>query len=219
MSSLKKPKLVIFDIDGTLLNTEEGLVFSIMAALKKNGLTLPEDVNIKTFIGPPIQNSFRKTFPSLSDQQIAGLALDFRNDYKTSGLFKAFVYPGLEEVIQKLVTAGNKIAVATYKREDYAYSIVDHFGITKYTHNIHGSDFAGKLKKADIIKLCAAESGIPLLDCIMVGDSDNDSDGAIAAGTAFIPVTYGFGFTSKTDFCKIPHLGVANKPEDLLKII
>ena len=73
-----------FDIDGTLLNTEEGLVFSIMAALKKNGLTLPEDVNIKTFIGPPIQNSFRKTFPSLSDQQIAGLALDFRNDYKTN---------------------------------------------------------------------------------------------------------------------------------------
>jgi len=215
----KNYKLLIFDVDGTLFDTSEGIISSVKYALKKNKLSLSHGIDYqRTFIGPPIQNTLKRLFPHLSDERIKEVALDFRNQYKDVDLCKATPYSGLYEALDKLTQKGIKIAVATFKREDYAYDIVDHFGITKYTDNIFGQDFEGKRDKADIIELAIKKSGLPGEDCLMIGDTSSDGDAAKKAGIDFLEVTFGFGFTKDKHYDG-PSIGSIDSYKELLEII
>ena len=93
-----------------------------------------------------------------------------------------------------------KVGIATYKREDYALQILEHFHFDKYASVMHGADNFNQMKKKDIIQLCVKEMGLTDPSrIIMVGDSDNDAIGAADAGMKFIGVIYGFGFASKKE--------------------
>ena len=215
----KNYKLLIFDVDGTLFDTSEGIISSVKYALKKNKLSLSHETNYqRTFIGPPIQNTLKRLFPHLSEERVKEVALDFRNQYKDVDLCKATPYPHLYEVLDELTKRGIKIAVATFKREDYAYDIVDHFGITKYTDNIFGQDFDGKRDKADIIELAIKKSGLPKESCLMIGDTSSDGDAAKKAGIDFLEVTFGFGFTKESHY-QGESIGSINSYPELLKVI
>lgn len=215
----KKYKLLIFDVDGTLFDTSSGIISSVKYALKKNKLSLSHETNYqRTFIGPPIQNTLKRLFPELPEERIKEVALDFRNHYKDVDLFKATPYPNLYEAFDELTKRDIKIAVATFKREDYAFGIVDHFGITKYTDNIFGQDFEGKRDKADIIELAIKKSGLPKKDCLMIGDTSSDGDAAKKAGIDFLEVTFGFGFT-KDNHYQGYSIGAIDSYPELLEII
>lgn len=219
MKRKSKIKLAIFDVDGTLLETSEGIISSALYALNSKGLSLPNDFNTDTLIGPPIQDSFAKLFPELSQEEIKELSLVFRNHYKDVDLYKAKVYDGIIEMLQNLCKNGLKVAIATYKREDYARDIVAHFGLDEYSSCTHGQDFEGIRKKKDIIALCLKELGISNEEAVMIGDASSDYLGALANEVAFIPVTYGYGFKSLSDVEDIKHLGVASTPMDIWRII
>ena len=109
-------------------------------------------------------------------------------------LCKAKLYDGVLETLSKLKQRGVKVAVATYKREDYAAKILDVFRITPYCDWIQGSDFAGKLSKADIIELCLQKLNVDKSKVLMVGDTEHDMIGAQNAGVNFLAVSFGFGF-------------------------
>ena len=190
-----KYKMVIFDVDGTLLDTTEGVLDAVKYTIEKEGLPgLPEEV-LKTFIGPPIQDSFRKAYQIEDKGYLQELAGIFRGRYKDFGLLKAYPYEGIYEVFDRLLAAGVKPAIATYKREDYARTIVRHFGFEKYTDIIFGADHENKLKKKDIICKCLeAYGGLPAKEAIMVGDTEHDAIAARQIGMDFLGVTYGFGF-------------------------
>ena len=124
---MKQYKMVIFDVDGTLLNTTEGIMNAVKFTIEKAGLSeLSEDV-LKTFIGPPIQDSFGKAYEIEDKLYLQKLAGIFRGRYKDFELLKAYPYDGIYEVFDRLLVAGIKPAIATYKREDYARSIMQHF--------------------------------------------------------------------------------------------
>lgn len=215
----KNYKLLIFDVDGTLFDTSEGIISSVKYALKKNKLSLSHGIDYqRTFIGPPIQNTLKRLFPELAEERIKEVALDFRNHYKDVDLCKATPYPHLYEVLDELDKRGIKIAVATFKREDYAFGIVDHFGITKYTNNIFGQDFEGKRDKADIIELAIKKSGLPKEACLMIGDTSNDGDAAKKAGIDFLEVTFGFGFTKDKHY-EGESIGSIDSYPELLNIL
>ena len=111
---------------------------------------------------------------------------------------------------------GIKTAVATYKRQDYAEKILKHFGFDKVCDVICGSDFEGKLTKKDIIKNAMDSLGIvDRKRAVMVGDSDNDAQGADELGIPFIGVTYGFGFDDKADVDMFPNVGCASTCEEI----
>lgn len=212
-------KVVVFDVDGTLLDTSEGVIASVKYTIEKHRLHTLTDEVLSTFIGPPIQDSFARTY-GLEGDILQELATTFRNQYKDVDLLKAVPYEGIYEVFEELIKAGIKPAIATYKRQDYALEIMQHFGFDKYTDIIYGADHENKLKKRDIIEKALKDSGAAdYMEAVMIGDSDNDAIGAQGIGTHFIGVTYGYGFKSADDVNKFTNVGIANNTKELIPLL
>lgn len=212
-------KNVIFDLDGTLLDTTEGILESARFAACEMGFgELPHETMLK-FIGPPIQQSFIRYY-GVSAENAQKAATIFRDYYKSKALFKAVPYPGIYDACAKLLENGVKLAVATYKREDYAVMLLEHFLFDRYCHPMHGADHFNVLKKEDIVQLCQREMGCFPEESVLVGDTEHDATGAYKANTPFMAVTYGFGFKLGEDLnlkCRL--VGIANTPMQIADIV
>ena len=213
--------LIIFDVDGTLLDTSEGVLSSVKFAIRNTGHELPSDAVLKTFIGPPVQDSFSRVFGVVGDERNRMAEL-FRTRYKNIDLLKAEPYEGIFDLFEALADKNIAISIATYKRQDYAESIVKYFGFDKYTNVVCGSDFDGKLKKSNIIANAVKLSGFDINNAVMVGDTVQDNIGAAAVGMDFIAVTYGFGFKDQCEIACVKGadvVGIACNPLDILSIL
>lgn len=216
---MAKYDLVIFDVDGTLLDTTEGVIAAVKYTIDKFGFRpLPEQKLLK-FIGPPIQNSFADAY-GLSGDILQEIATVFRNRYSKHDLFGAVPYYGIFELMQTLKDGGIMSAVATYKREDYALTLLRHFGFDRFTDIIYGGDHENRLKKSDIIQKCISASGIADKNrIVMVGDTENDAVGAEKIGVDFLAVTYGFGFKTPESLNSVKHVGSSVTASGLLEYI
>jgi phosphoglycolate phosphatase len=210
-----KYSAILFDVDGTLLDTGPGLRAAIDCTLQHEGLHPLDDATIRTFIGPPIQDSIRRVY-GLSVEEAWRVATLFRSFYQGDALLMAQPYDGVLDVCAELVRRDVPIAIATYKRQDYAERVLKHFGFDHFTTHLFGSDFEGKLTKADIIAHAAASLGVPHEDALMVGDTKHDAIGAEQAGMPFLGVTYGYGFATEDDVRSYPCVGVAMSPREIL---
>lgn len=209
-------KNVIFDLDGTLLDTREGIIESVKYAAKVLGYKELPYKELLAFIGPPIQQSFMAHYGC--DKETAQKAADiFRDYYKTVALLKAVPYEGIYELCNELKRRGIKMSVATYKREDYALTLLRHFHFDDYCDPMHGADGENKRKKKDIVQMCMDEMGAEPENTVLIGDTDHDETGAEDAGIGFIAVTYGFGFHNAEEVGKC--IGVANTPLDIADIL
>lgn len=214
---MKKYEIAVFDVDGTLLDTTEGVLASVRYTIDKMGFAPLSEEQLLTFIGPPIQDSFAQAY-HLEGEILQTIATCFRNRYKDFELFKAVPYDGIYELLDSLSEKGIKLAVATYKRQDYAEAILKHFGFDRYTDILYGADHENKLKKVDIIKKCMDDLGVHDYGrAVMVGDSSHDATGARKIGMDFIGVTYGFDFKSSSDVFAFDAVGAAASPKDILQ--
>ena len=214
---MKKYEIAVFDVDGTLLDTREGVLESVKHTIQKFGMDMPEPEVLRSFIGPPIQDSFAKTY-HLDKAQADEMAAEFRLVYKDKYLFCAEPYEGIYELMDELIKRGVKVAVATYKRQDYAENILRHFKFDQYSNVLYGADFEGKLKKVDIIRKCMVDLGsTDYSNAVMIGDSWHDANGAEQIGVDFIGVTYGFDFRTDEDVRKCTCIGSADTPLEVLK--
>ena len=211
-------KNVIFDLDGTLLDTSEGVIESAKYAAKQMGYKELDYQTMLTFVGPPIQNSFKKHY-GCSDEEAQRAANIFRDYYKNEALLLAKPYDGIYDLCELLKLKGIRMAVATYKREDYALTLLKHFGFDKYCDPMHGADNNNVLKKEDIVRMCQCEMGTSNDDCVLVGDTDNDAIGAKKADIKFIAVTYGFGFKNEKDLKDYSYIGLADNPIGVLNFV
>lgn len=209
---------VVFDVDGTMINPHEGLIECVKATIKKLNYKMLDDEVLNSFIGPPIQNSFQKYY-SLSDDDAKKARDIFRGFYqKDEYLFKAYVYNGIVDLLKYLKENNIKTGIATYKREDYAIKLLEHFDLAKYCNSICGSDFENKLSKTDIIKNCMKSLGVDNPnDTIMIGDTAFDGFAANELGMNFICCTYGFGFKTQNEIAQCKNIFVANDACELLK--
>lgn len=196
---MSKYQAVLFDLDGTLMDTSEGILSSVKYTIDVMGFEPIDDDYFETFIGPPIQHTLQRIY-HLDDATRDKAAAVFREHYSTVDLCKAKLYDGVLETLSELKQKGIKIAVATYKREDYTTKLLDEFGISPYCDWIQGSDFAGKLTKADIIELCLQKLNVDKSKVLMVGDTEHDMIGAQNAGVDFLAVTFGFGFHDSREY-------------------
>ncbi len=210
---------VAFDLDGTLLDTRKGIISAVIRTLKKWKMSIPDQQTLENIIGPPMQLSL-KTIYNLSDDKAMEIANCFREEYtKEEFLFDATPYDGIFDLLQELISKKINIGIATYKREDYAKKLLHWFGFDKFTQHIFGSDFDGKLKKHDIIRLCLESMGCnDYSNSVYVGDGNSDGKGANILGMKFIAVTYGFGFKPNTEI-EYPNIGIANTPSDIISIL
>lgn len=213
-----KYRSIIYDLDGTLLDTTEGILEAVkhtISCMKLN--PLPEQSLIK-FIGPPIQKSFQKYY-NFDGNQSQVAANIFRDYYKSVSLLKAKPYSQIMNMCKELKQKGIKQAVATYKREDYAIDLLCHYNFDMFIDIIHGADNNNILTKQNIIELCIKELKTQSKYCVFIGDSENDAIGAEKAGIDFIGVTYGFGFKTIEDVDAYPNIGVANSVEEITNFV
>ena len=210
-------KAAIFDLDGTLLDTSPGILECVRCVADQQGYpSLPLD-QLLTFIGPPLKNSFMRCY-GCSEEEADRLTAAYRAHYREGALLHAEPYAGIYEVCDALKANGITLAVATNKPNVFSERILRHFGFDRYLSEIRGVDMAGKLSKADLIRLCveSAGDGDPA-KCVMIGDSEYDAKGANEAGVPFIGVSYGFGNIDEME--RYPCIGIAATPLEILGII
>lgn len=211
-------KAVLFDLDGTLLDTGEGVISSVRYTIEQMKLPPLSDEVLKTFVGPPIKKKMMEMF-DLSDDAASTAMSVFREHYGQNDIYIAKVYDGLIELLDALRDKGYKLGVATYKREDQAGKLLEKFGLAGKFDVIHGSDVDGKLTKTDVVNNCVKDLGFAPQEMVLVGDSDNDAIGAMQAGLKFIGVTYGYGFKSEDDVKCYDNIAAVESCEEVLKYL
>lgn len=212
-----KYRSVLFDLDGTLADTSEGVYESVRYASKKLGLKEADEALLKKFIGPPLQVTFAKEY-GLSERSINEAVKAFREFYGREGVYMCRAYEGMDGLLHKLRRAGFKVGTATYKREDYAVNLLR----KKFTFEfdtVRGADAEGKLTKAEISLMAVKDMGASVSETLLVGDSSFDAEGAAAAGMDFAAVTYGFGFKEKPDADKYPNIGCCGSVKELEELL
>ena len=203
---------ILFDLDGTLTDSGEGIINCAISALEHFHLPIPERNALRVFVGPPLQDSFPR-FGVPADKVDEAIAV-YRERYVRVGKFENFPYPGIRELLETLNAQGHRLYVATSKPEIMAMEILEHFDLAKYFHIICGATpDDSRSKKEDVIAyLLANISG----SSIMVGDTIFDVEGAIANNLSAIAVTWGYG-----DIAQMQLAGakIVTTTEELLSVI
>ncbi|MGI6153542.1 MAG: HAD hydrolase-like protein [Christensenellaceae bacterium] len=212
-------KAVLFDFDGTLVNSEKGILNAAQKTLVELGIEDTGQITRKAFIGAPIRVSLQSTL-LLEDSQVEEAASIYRRHYSNGGIYEAHVYDGVFDLLQKLNDAGVVCAVASVKNEQVVRETVTYFGLGKYLAEICGSDGSASVTgKTHIINRAVKKLGLKKADCLMVGDSDYDAIGAQEAGLDFCVALWGFGFDGIGDLKEIKYRYVAKDVGDLEGIL
>lgn len=184
---------VIFDFDGTICDTGEGILKSAKYALEAFGYDAPDYEELTCFIGPPLLITFQEKFGA--DAATADeLVRKFRERYTNKGVFESKLYDGVKELLMKLKKDNIKIGIASSKPQDYIETLLDHFGIKSYFDVICGVSFTADCEsKASIIARCQKELDTAGNLCLMVGDKKYDMEGAKANLIDSAGVLWGYG--------------------------
>lgn len=195
---MKNYDVIIFDLDGTLSDSKEGITKSVQYALEKLGI-IEEDIDgLEHFIGPPLRDEFIRTYGFSKEKADIGTAY-YRERYVPIGLYETKIYPGTEEMLSKLRKSGKYIAMATSKPQKMAEEVLRTLHIDKYFDAVMGADMNGPRQSKQAV-LEALFDKIPLKDknrYVMIGDTCFDVDGANAVGIDCIGVSYGYGNTDE----------------------
>ena len=188
-------KAILFDLDGTLTESGEGITKSVQYALGKLGKPEEDLEKLKVFIGPPLMEQFMK-YADL-DEETARKAVEYyRERYSEKGIFENRPYPGVEDMLKELKRKKYLLTVTSSKPEYYVKQILDHFQLTGYFDEIVGSEMNGKrTNKAEVIEetLSRLHMSDKRDQVIMIGDKEHDVFGARKAGLKCIAVSYGYG--------------------------
>ena len=184
-------KAILFDLDGTLTDSGEGIINCALFALEHFGLPLPDRETMRVFVGPPLHQSFIR-FGVPEDRADEAVRV-YRSRYIPIGKFENEPYPGIRELLEKLTADGHRLYVATSKPETMSVEILEHFDLAKYFTIICGATFdTSRSSKEAVIAYLLEQTG-KASDAVMVGDTAFDVIGARAHGIPTIGVSWGYG--------------------------
>lgn len=187
-------RTVLFDLDGTITDSEQGIINSIRYALCKYEIEIPSETILRAFIGPPLKEQFQNVF-RLDEAEAISLVEAYREYYAEKGIFENKVYSGIFPMLSRLREAGLQICMATAKPEKYAKQIAEHFEFAEYFDFIGGACMDGKrTDKYEVIEYVLQNCNVEEREkTVMVGDRSHDMIGASKAGVKSIGVLYGYG--------------------------
>ncbi|WP_019773544.1 HAD family hydrolase [Streptococcus sobrinus] len=209
---------IIFDLDGTLTDSQTGIINSLTYAFKQMGLPLPAQSQLKKFIGPPLSQSFQD-FCGLNDIETQKTISYYRQYFADKGWKENQLLPGARELLAKLKQAGKILLVASSKPEVFVKQILDHFEIDSYFTVIAGAslDDSRSQKSAVIAHAFKTAKIEELKGCVMVGDRKHDVEGAKVQGLPTIGLLLGFG--SRQELEESGAIAIAENFQDLEKIL
>lgn len=208
-------KTILFDLDGTLTDSGEGIINCAILALQHFGLPIPSREEMRVFVGPPLQESFiRHGVPTDRAEEAVRI---YRSRYIPIGKFENTPYPGIREMLEALKADGHKLYVATSKPEAMSIEILEHFDLARYFDQICGAtmDFSRSSKEAVIAYLLEQNGRSD--NTVMVGDTKFDILGAASHGIPAIGVAWGYGETA--DMEAAGAAAIAHSPEELLELL
>lgn len=210
---------VLFDFDGTVADTGEGVFLCVRYAIDAHGLEQPSDEDIRKFIGPPMIVSYHTLYPQLNDDEVQSLMQSYREKYAEVGLYKYKLYDGITELLKKLNGNGIKTAVASSKPQEALENIIKVSGIDKYFDCIVGADRNyTDSDKATIVEEAIKRTGVTDKSrVLMVGDRKYDIVGAHKAGIACAAVLFGYGSQEEFDEYRADY--VVNSFKEVEKIV
>ncbi len=209
-------KAVIFDFDGTICDTGEGILKSAKFALDYYNIDAPEYSELTYFIGPPLLVTFQEKF-GVDAQMADKLVKKYRERYTNKGLLESKLYDGIKELLSKLAKENIKLGIASSKPQDYIEALLDHNGIKKYFDVICGVSFSADCEsKANIISRCLKELDTAGNETVVVGDKKYDIDGAKANMLDSVGVLWGYG--NRVEFAEAGAKFVAEKIDDVFSI-
>ena len=195
-----KYKSLLFDLDGTLTDSSEGIINGCLYALGKMGCTIAPDFDMKKLIGPPFMWSFQKYFGLTAEEAEKAIML-YREFYTPIGIHQNKVYDGIENLLKTLNEHGYDLLVATSKPKPQAEFVLNKFGLTKYISYVAGCPLnESGITKADVIRMALEHTNArDKSEIVMIGDTHFDIDGAIECNIDSIGVLYGIGGAEEFD--------------------
>ena len=211
-----KQNILLFDLDGTLTDSAEGILRSAQYMQKKMGMRVWSESELAFMIGPPLTVSFGQGM-GMSETQVQQAISYFRERYFDVGLFENKVYDNIPETLSALRKQGKRLAVATSKHQSTAQRILDHFGLTPYFEVIGGdAPGGGRTDKQKVVAYVLEQMQAKKDDVVMIGDRKYDIEGAHALGIPAIGVLYGYGSQAEFDACQADV--VVHTPQELLTL-
>lgn len=212
-------KYILFDLDGTLTDSAEGITKCVQYALKALGVDEPDLNNLRPFIGPPLVECFMNLYGFTKEQADFG-TVKYRERYHDTGIYENKVYPGVPEMLAQLKAHNLHLAVATSKPLVFARRVTDYFNLTQYFDCICGPDLSGSHlpAKADVIADAMQKLGVcDKSQVLMIGDRRQDVLGAQKCGVACAGALYGYG--GRKELADAGCTIFAETPQDIVKLI
>lgn len=220
MEDVGRPKLVkhlLFDLDGTLTDSREGIVRSIQHALVTLGQVCPDPVHLEQFIGPPLNHSFRMLLDDADEALVDSAVAAYRARFSSVGIFENRVYPDIPGTLQTLQRAGRILHVVTSKPVVFARTIIEHFDLAPYFSSVCGPALDDRSPdKSSLIRRTLDSGGFEATHAVMIGDREHDIVGARRNGIAAVGVTWGYGSLSELTAAAPDHL--VDSPAGLLDL-
>lgn len=208
-------KTILFDLDGTLTDSGEGIINCVIPALKHFGLPVPPREELRVFVGPPLRDSFIRFGVKPEDAEEA-VAI-YRKRYVPTGMFENTPYPGIHALLAALREAGHTLYVATSKPEEMATAILEKFHLAQYFHMICGASMDDTRDTKDKVIAYLLERTDDISHAIMVGDTAYDVLGAAEHGIPTIGVAWGYGTVE--DMEKAGATAIVHSPAQLLDML
>jgi phosphoglycolate phosphatase len=185
---------VLLDLDGTLIDSQPGILASCLATLRALGHEPDETLDIKRAIGPPLEDMMRVLLQRYGDGRVDKAVATYRQHYGESGFLGSEPYPQIGSSLKEMRQAGLRIYLATSKRETFARRILHHVGLASYFDGIHGSVPGGGLDhKPELLAHILSLHNLLPSHSLMVGDRRDDISGAHAVGMRGLGVLWGYG--------------------------
>ena len=202
-------RALIFDLDGTLIDSEPDLRAALNRLLADRGLSPLGAAAVRAMIGDGAKILVQRAFAAHDRASGPAEYAEFLEDYEVNATVATVVYPGIEAALATLRAAGHKMAVCTNKSEQAARNVLQALGLASFFDAVVGGD--GLYRKPDPRHLAQALAALDKTDSIMIGDHQNDQTAAKALNLAFIHVAWGYGDLD-TDY-------IADTPTELLALV
>lgn len=187
-------RTVLFDFDGTLCASGQGIMECVALALREMGRAVPPPDTLRRFIGPPAEQSYQM-YCGMSPAQADEAVRHFRAHYDSNGWLHSEPYPGIAQLLRDLRAAGAKVATASSKPQPMVERLLRHLEIDRYFTAFCAADAdGGRADKPSLIRramlLCGERE---LAQTVMIGDTRFDAQGALEVGVPFVGAAYGYG--------------------------
>ena len=208
-------KTILFDLDGTVTDSGEGIINCAAMTLERFGLPVPDRQTLRFFVGPPLHDTFVRF--GVPPEEANRAVEIYRSRYHTVGKFENAPYPGVRELLEALKAQGYRLLIATSKPERLSCEILEHFDLARYFDRICGATLdRSRITKSDVIAYLLEECPTGVRT-VMVGDTAFDVTGATAHGIPTIGVSWGYG--TEAEMIEAGAVAVAHSMEQLLQLL